>query len=99
MEYRGIPYQVVQTANPTGWKWTVNGLGQKAKTGTSFTRAAAERAAQRQIDKSLKKLDRALPHGGGGRIDRTFVAAGTGVFLTAGGLIAFENAQSAVKPR
>jgi hypothetical protein len=23
MEHKGIQYQVVQTANPTGWKWTV----------------------------------------------------------------------------
>jgi hypothetical protein len=66
MEHRGIPYQVVQTANPTGWKWTVNGLGQKAKTGTSFSRAAAERAAQRLIDKSLKKFGRAVPHAAAG---------------------------------
>jgi hypothetical protein len=62
MEYKGIQYQLVQTANPTGWKWTVNGLGHKAKTGTSFSRAAAERAVQRAIDKSVKKSDRALPH-------------------------------------
>src|SRR6202163_818061 len=28
MQYKGIEYHVVQTANPTGWKWTVWSEGQ-----------------------------------------------------------------------
>jgi hypothetical protein len=54
MEYRGIEYTIVQTANPTGWKWTVH-LGKRAKTGTAFNRIAACRFAERTIDAYLKR--------------------------------------------
>jgi hypothetical protein len=54
MEYRGIEYQVVQTANPTGWKWTVSMVGRQPRTGQGHSRAAAIGLAQLAIDKLLK---------------------------------------------
>jgi hypothetical protein len=54
MEYRGIEYQVVQTANPTGWKWTVSMEGRQPRTGQGHSRAAAIGLAQLAIDKLLK---------------------------------------------
>jgi hypothetical protein len=53
MQYRDIQYQVVQTANPTGWKWTVQLDDQGTKTGNAYSRAAAIALAQRAIDKAL----------------------------------------------
>ena len=41
MEHRGIEFTVVQTANPTGWKWTVHFPGHLSKTGMSSSRARA----------------------------------------------------------
>ena len=52
MEYKGIQYQVVQTANPTGWRWTVQ-LDTKEKTGTSLSRGNAIFSAIRFIDRQL----------------------------------------------
>jgi hypothetical protein len=53
MEHRGIEYQVVQTANPTGWRWTVYFDQVKDKTGTSFSKGNAIFNAVRAIDKAL----------------------------------------------
>jgi hypothetical protein len=53
MEHRGIEYQIVQTASPTGWKWTVQFDEAKAKTGTSYSRGNAIFNAVRAIDKVL----------------------------------------------
>jgi hypothetical protein len=36
VEHKGIQYQVVQTANPTGFKWTVHLDVSRTKTGVSF---------------------------------------------------------------
>jgi hypothetical protein len=52
MEYRDTEYQILQTANPTGWKWTVLIAGEKIRTGPAYNRASA--IAQRAIDKLLK---------------------------------------------
>jgi hypothetical protein len=54
MEYKGIQYTVVQTANPTGWKWTVL-AGKRTKTGTGFNRMSAIRGAERVIDGYVKE--------------------------------------------
>jgi hypothetical protein len=53
MEYRGIQYQVVQTANPTGFKWTVHLDESRTKTGVSYSRGNAIFNAVRTIDKAL----------------------------------------------
>jgi hypothetical protein len=55
MEYRGFEYKVVQTANPTGWKWVVRLDETRAKVGTTYSRASAMRFAELAIEKHLKK--------------------------------------------
>jgi hypothetical protein len=54
MEYRGIEYSVVQTANPSGWKWTVVLDEKKTRTGDSWSRAAAILDAEGTITKAIK---------------------------------------------
>jgi hypothetical protein len=54
MEHRGIEYSVVQTASPTGWKWTARFPGRKPKTGHAFSRDRAIMAAKSAIDKAVK---------------------------------------------
>jgi hypothetical protein len=39
MEYRGIQYTVVQTANPTGFKWTAHFVGGRIRTAQSLAKA------------------------------------------------------------
>jgi hypothetical protein len=53
MEYRGIQYHLVQTANPTGFLWTMHLDEKKTKTGVSFSRENAIFNAMRAIDKAL----------------------------------------------
>ena len=60
MEYKGIEYTVVQTANPTGWKWVVSIDGKRTKTGDCFSRVRGISAAQKAIDKVVKTR---LPEG------------------------------------
>jgi hypothetical protein len=55
MEYRGVEFHVVQTANPTGWKWTVHLKGGRTRTGDSFSRNSAMVRARFAIDKALPK--------------------------------------------
>jgi len=54
MDYKGIEYQVVQTANPTGWRWTVQMEGREPRTGSGHNRTAAVALAQIAIDKLIK---------------------------------------------
>ncbi|HYI96777.1 MAG TPA: hypothetical protein VEX68_24765 [Bryobacteraceae bacterium] len=54
MKYRGVEYQVVQTANPTGWKWTVLITGRRPRIGEGYNRSAAIAFAQRAIDELLR---------------------------------------------
>jgi hypothetical protein len=56
MQYREIEYQVVQTANPTGWKWTVQLDENRSRTGSGFNRTNAIGRAQRAIDKALEGI-------------------------------------------
>jgi hypothetical protein len=39
--FRGIEYAVVQTSNPTGWKWTVHINATKTRSGDTFSKALA----------------------------------------------------------
>jgi hypothetical protein len=41
VEHKGVQYQVVETANPSGWKWTVQLADGCTKTGVSFSRGHA----------------------------------------------------------
>jgi hypothetical protein len=54
MDYKGIEYHVVQTANPTGWRWTVHMEGREPRTGSGHNRTAAVALAQIAIDKLIK---------------------------------------------
>jgi hypothetical protein len=56
MQYKDIEYQVVRTANPTGWKWTVQLDAMRARSGTSHSMKSAVLEAQRKIDKDLMSL-------------------------------------------
>jgi hypothetical protein len=58
MQYRDVEYQVVQTSNPYGWKWTVQIGTNGNKTGSGFTRNNAIGLAQRAIDEALKAIQR-----------------------------------------
>jgi hypothetical protein len=60
MEYRGIQYQVVQTANPTGWKWTMQLDGGHIKTGVSYSRQYAIYEVTNAIEKALSAAPKAL---------------------------------------
>jgi hypothetical protein len=55
MEHKGIEYQVVQTANPTGWKWTVQLPDGRIKTGVSFSRGHATFYAINAIERALSE--------------------------------------------
>jgi hypothetical protein len=54
MQYRDTEYQVLQMANPTGWKWIVLVGGQQIRAGTGYNRAGSIALAQRAIDNLLK---------------------------------------------
>jgi hypothetical protein len=53
-EYSGIPYSVVQTANPNGRKWTIYVPGKRPKSGMALNRPSAIRLAETAIDKAIK---------------------------------------------
>ena len=53
MRYRDTEYQVVQTAAPTGWKWTVQLNDERIRMGSGYSRTHAIGLAQRAIDKAL----------------------------------------------
>jgi hypothetical protein len=55
MQYRGIQYQIVQTANPAGFKWVVQFCDGRVMTGTTLTREGAIFAAKYTIDKPSTK--------------------------------------------
>jgi hypothetical protein len=53
VEQKGIQYQVVQTASPTGFKWIVRLDEHRTKTGLSHSKASAISNAVRAIDKAV----------------------------------------------
>ena len=53
MEHRGKEFQVVQTANPSGWRWTVQMNAYRSRTGTSYSKGNAIFKAVNVIDKAL----------------------------------------------
>lgn len=54
MNYKGIEYSVLRTANPTGWKWTVFLDETRTRSGSAHSRAYAVLEAEYAIDKALK---------------------------------------------
>jgi hypothetical protein len=55
MEYKGLEYSVVQTANPTGWKWIVQLDKTRTKVGSAFSRTSAIRFAEQAVENQLKR--------------------------------------------
>ena len=55
MEHKGIQYQVVQTANPTGWKWIVQLDEGRTKISVSPSREYAIYDATNAIEKALNQ--------------------------------------------
>jgi len=53
MEHRGIEYQIVQTANPKGWRWIARLSEHSMKSGTSNSSGNAIFKALRAIDIAL----------------------------------------------
>jgi hypothetical protein len=53
MEHRGIQYQVLQTADPSGFIWTVYLKQNRTKIGVSFSKENAIFNAMRAIDNAL----------------------------------------------
>jgi hypothetical protein len=60
MEYKEFEYHVEQTANPSGWKWTVFLGATKTRSGRSPTRAHAVLDAQHTIDRVVRSSDNEL---------------------------------------
>jgi hypothetical protein len=54
MEYKMIQFEVIQTANPYGWKWIVFLDATRTRTGIALTRADAVLDAEFAIDKALE---------------------------------------------
>ena len=58
LEHKGIKYSEVQTANPTGWRWSVDLTPpHKSRTGETPRRVDAVLKAQHVIDKDDPKPD------------------------------------------
>jgi len=55
MEHKGIKYQVVQTANPTGFRWAVQLDENKTKTGVSTSKGNAIFNAVSFIDRAIRE--------------------------------------------
>jgi len=53
VEHKGFQYDVIETANPMGWKWTVQLVDGRTITGVSFSRGHAIFYAINAIDKVL----------------------------------------------
>jgi hypothetical protein len=58
MEHKGVQYQVVQTANPTGFKWTVQLDEKRTRTGVARAKGTAIFHAVRFIDRALRERPR-----------------------------------------
>jgi hypothetical protein len=55
MKHKGIQYQVVQTANPTGFRWAVQLDENKTKTGLSTSKGNAIFNAVSFIDRAIRE--------------------------------------------
>jgi len=55
MEHKGVRYELVQTADPPGWKWVVHLSSMRTQTGFSSDKQLAIHAAIRAIDKALDR--------------------------------------------
>jgi len=55
MQHMGFEYSVLQTANPTGWKWVILLDEKRTKVGHAFSRASAVSFAEFAIKKLARK--------------------------------------------
>jgi hypothetical protein len=51
MKHNGVQYRVMQIANPTGWKWSVELAAGRRKTGVAHSRESAIFGAVGVIDR------------------------------------------------
>jgi hypothetical protein len=61
MDYNGVQYEILQTANPTGWKWVVHLADGRTKTGITSSKGNAVFRAVRAIDDAGTKPDSVVP--------------------------------------
>jgi hypothetical protein len=54
MEHKGVRYELLQTAHPSGWKWVAHVSATKQTTGFSSSKDLAIHAAKRAIEKALE---------------------------------------------
>jgi hypothetical protein len=54
MEYKAIEYEIIQTTNPSCWKWIVFLDATRTRSGVALTRADAVLDAELAIEKALK---------------------------------------------
>ena len=54
MQHNGVKFEVVQTAGPTGWRWSFQIPGKRIKTGRAASRALAILYARTAIEKAIK---------------------------------------------
>jgi hypothetical protein len=57
MNFKGFGFEVEQTENQAGWKWTVSFDPARMRTGVTKTRSLAVIEAMREID--MERADRA----------------------------------------
>jgi hypothetical protein len=57
MDHKGVRYEILQTANPTGWKWFVYLPNGKTKTGVSHSKGTALFRAFKAIDEAEAKAN------------------------------------------
>jgi hypothetical protein len=63
MEYRGLEYQILQAATPTGWRWIVflDDAKTKTKTGIERKRTDALARVEKAINRALRGTTSAKP--------------------------------------
>ncbi|WFU15029.1 hypothetical protein [Bradyrhizobium sp. CB3481] len=61
MEHKGVQFEVIQTTNSCGWKWTAFVDAARMRTGIALTRADAVLDAELAIEKALERQTDAAP--------------------------------------
>jgi hypothetical protein len=57
MDHKGVRYELLQTVDPSGWKWIAHISHTKQITGFSRSRDLAIHAAKRAIEGTLKEIE------------------------------------------
>jgi deoxyribose-phosphate aldolase len=56
VEHKGIEYQILQMANPSGWRWVVHLGVDNIKTGVANSKGNATFKAVKLIDSAIKDV-------------------------------------------